>query len=81
MILKLMFELKTIEETGRAIGLGKSATAERVKKIKDKLGKTLTNKLSNLNTTSTTGNDFEMSDLMLRLSDELNYLRITPEIG
>jgi hypothetical protein len=76
-----LFKEKIIEEIARAIGLGKSATAERVKKIKDKLGKTLTNKLSNLNTTSTTGNDFEMSDLMLRLSDELNYLRITPEIG
>ena len=81
LILKLLFEEKTIEEIGTAIGLRKSATAERVKKIKDKLSKTLINKLSNLNTTSTTGNDFEMSDLMLRLSDELNYLRITPEIG
>ena len=44
-----MFEEKTIEEIGTAIGLRKSATAERVKKNKDKLGEILTNKLSNLN--------------------------------
>ena len=63
------------------IGLQKSATAERVKKIKEKLAETLTNRLSNLNTASATGNDFELEDLILRLKEELNYLRITPEIA
>ena len=81
LILKLTLEEKTIEEIGVVIGLQKSATAERVKKIKEKLAKTLTNRLSNLNTASATGNDFELEDLILRLKEELNYLRITPEIA
>ena len=70
----------TIAEMGQLIGLGTSATGERLKKVLEKLGTKLEAGLSNLNTSSYSSEDYEIAEVMEAFSNEIKNRRITPEI-
>ena len=78
-LIKQLLENKTIEEIAPLVGTKKSATAEKIKKVKNKLGEILTESISNLNNSESIENIYEIDELMVAFSDELNYSRLRPE--
>ena len=77
--IKQILENKTIEEILPLVNTKKSATAEKIKKVKQKLGAVLVKRISNLNTMNDIENDYEMHELMVAFTDEMKYLRMSPE--
>lgn len=78
-LIKQLLENKTIEEIAPLVGTKKSATAEKIKKVKKKLGEILTESISNLNNSESIENIYEIDELMVAFSDELNYSRLRTE--
>lgn len=71
---------RSIAQISPLLNLRSSATGERIIKVREKLGKILTQSLSNLNTSNYANEDYELTELLEVFNNELKNRRIVPEI-